>query len=132
MSPSTIIRLLDVLGENHDQKVIEWRDNLFQTLDKLLQVCAEAALTVRPLRPWPYHFSGKGVWSIQCPCGKLELPLYRYGLQLQLHCSFFEDCGELVAWVSASARVIHVREEKNSLPIVSGELVSFMELAILQ
>ena len=39
MSPSTIIRLLDVLGENHDQKVIEWRDDLFQTLDKLLQVC---------------------------------------------------------------------------------------------
>ena len=29
----------------------------------------EAALTVRPLRPWPYHFSGKGVWSIQCPHG---------------------------------------------------------------
>ena len=37
------------------------------------QTYTEAALTVRPLRPWPYHFSGKGVWSIQCPRGKLQL-----------------------------------------------------------
>ncbi len=38
MSHSTVIRLLDNVGKDHDQQVKEWRDEITATLDSTNEV----------------------------------------------------------------------------------------------